>query len=41
MDDDSFRAAKEKDGVMACSFQDECIPMILGHADVREAAKDW
>ena len=41
MDDDPFREARETDGVMRCPFQDERIPMILRHADVRDAAKDW
>ena len=38
---DPFREARNKDGVLQCSFQGEMIPMILRHADVREAAKDW
>jgi hypothetical protein len=41
MDDDSFRAARETTGVMRCPFQGEVISMILRHADVRDAAKDW
>lgn len=41
MDDDPFREARETDGVMRCPFQGERIPMILRHADVRDAAKDW
>lgn len=39
--EDPFREAREKDGVMACPFQGEHIPMILRHADVRAATKDW
>lgn len=38
---DPFRDAREKDGVLQCPFQGETLPMILRHADVREAAKDW
>jgi cytochrome P450 len=38
---DPFREARQKDGVLQCPFQGETLPMILRHADVREAAKDW
>jgi cytochrome P450 len=38
---DPFREARNKDGVLQCPFQGEMILMILRHADVREAAKDW
>jgi cytochrome P450 len=38
---DPFRAARRTDGVLPCPFQGETIPMILRHAEVREAAKDW
>lgn len=38
---DPFREARLKDGVLKCPFQGETLPMILRHADVREAAKDW
>jgi cytochrome P450 len=38
---DPFRDARRKDGVLRCPFQGEELPMILRHADVREAAKDW
>ena len=38
---DPFREARKKDGVLKCPFQGEDIPMILRHADVRAAAKDW
>lgn len=41
MDDDPFREARETDGVMRCPVQGEHIPMILRHADLRNAAKDW
>jgi len=38
---DPFREARQKDGVLKCPFQGENLPMILRHADVRSAAKDW
>jgi len=38
---DPFREARSKDGVLQCPFHGEQIAMILRHADVREAAKDW
>jgi cytochrome P450 len=38
---DPFRDARREKGVLQCPFQGENIPMILRHADVREAAKDW
>ena len=38
---DPFHEARKKDGVLQCPFQGETLPMILRHADVREAAKDW
>src|ERR1051326_8910060 len=38
---DPFREARNKDGVLQCPFQGETLPMLLRHADVREAAKDW
>ena len=38
---DPFAAARENDGVLVNDFKGERIPMILRHADVREAAKDW
>jgi cytochrome P450 len=38
---DPFREARAKDGVLRCPFQGENLPMILRHAEVREAAKDW
>ena len=38
---DPFREARNRDGVLRCPFQGETLPMILRHADVREAAKDW
>jgi cytochrome P450 len=38
---DPFREARQKDGVLQCPFQGETLPMLLRHADVRAAAKDW
>ena len=38
---DPFREARQNDGVLQCPFQGETLPMLLRHADVREAAKDW
>ncbi len=38
---DPFREARQTDGILKCPFQGETMPMILRHADVREAAKDW
>ncbi|MGH7942259.1 MAG: cytochrome P450 [Limisphaerales bacterium] len=38
---DPFRDARRKGPVMRCPFQGEAIPMLLRHADVREATKDW
>ena len=38
---DPFREARQREGVLRCPFQGENLPMILRHADVREAARDW
>ena len=38
---DPFREVRNKERVLKCPFQGEMVPMILRHADVREAAKDW
>jgi cytochrome P450 len=38
---DPFREARNRGGVLQCPFQGETLPMILRHAAVREAAKDW
>ena len=38
---DPFKEARQDNGVMKCPFQGEEIPMLLRHADVREAAKNW
>ena len=41
MPEDSFREARQTEGTLKCPFQGEGIPMLLRHADVRAAAKDW
>jgi len=41
MPQDPFRKARQEEGVLKCPFQGEDIPMILRHADVRAAAKNW
>lgn len=41
MINDPFAAAREEAGVLSCPFQGEAIPMLLRHADVRTAAKEW
>ena len=38
---DPFRDPRINEGVLECEFQNEKVPMILRHEDVREAAKDW
>ena len=38
---DPFKAKREAGPVTRYEFQGEQIPMILRHADVRQAAKDW
>lgn len=38
---DPFREVRAESGVLACEFQGEPVPMILRHADVRAAAKNW
>ena len=38
---DPFEEARRNEGVLECPFQGESLPMILRHADVRKAAKDW
>ncbi len=39
--DDPFRDARERKGVMKCPFEGEMITMLLRHDDVRKAAADW
>ncbi|QEG23998.1 cytochrome P450 family protein [Mariniblastus fucicola] len=41
INDDPFREAREKEGVMRCPFEGEMITMLLRHKDVRDAAADW
>ena len=38
---DPFKEARIESGVLECEFNGEPIAMILRHADVRQAAKDW
>ena len=38
---DPFRETRKEGPILKCSFQGELVPMILGHADLRAAAKDW
>ncbi len=38
---DPFREARVREGVLKCPFQGEEVPMLLRHAEVRDAAKDW
>jgi len=38
---DPFKQSRQECPVLPCEFQGETIPMILRHADVRAAAKDW
>ena len=39
--DDPFREARRTRGVLGLPADDELIPMILRHEDVRKCAKDW
>ena len=39
--EDAFRKKRQQGPVLKCPFQGETLPMILRHADVRQAAKDW
>jgi cytochrome P450 len=39
--DDPFREPRRDRGVLGLPSEDEVIPMILRHEDVRKAAKDW
>ena len=38
---DPFKAPRQKDGVLVNQIGGESIPMVLRHADVRQAARDW
>lgn len=39
--DDPFEEKRKESATLRCNFQGEDLPMILRHADVRQAAKDW
>jgi len=38
---DPFEEKRKKNAVLPCDFQGETVPMILRHADLRTACKDW
>ena len=38
---DPFQEHRKKAPVLPCDFQGETVPMILRHADLRAACKDW
>ncbi len=38
---DPFKEKRNESGILPCDFQGETIPMILRHADLRAACKDW
>ena len=38
---DPFQEARKESPVLPCEFQGEKVPMILRHADLRAACKDW
>ena len=38
---DPFKKPRQEDGVLVNEIQGETIPMVLRHADVRRAARDW
>jgi cytochrome P450 len=40
-DIDPFEQKRKADGVLPCDFEGERVPMILRHADVKQATKDW
>ena len=40
-DTDPFREKRRQAPVLECRFQGETVPMILGHGNVRSAARDW
>jgi cytochrome P450 len=39
--EDAFQETRKQAPILRCPFQGETMPMILRHADVRQAAKDW
>src|ERR1700753_1906849 len=38
---DPFEQKRKEAGVLPCDFEGERVPMILRHADVKAATKDW
>src|ERR1700744_667782 len=38
---DPFEQKRKESGVLPCDFEGERVPMILRHADVKAATKDW
>jgi cytochrome P450 len=40
-DPDPFREARQSAPVVACEFQDQPVPMILRHKELRDATRDW
>jgi cytochrome P450 len=38
---DPFEEKRKESGVLPCEFEGERVPMILRHADVKKATKDW
>jgi cytochrome P450 len=38
---DPFEQKRKEAGVLPCDFEGERVPMILRHADVKQATKDW
>lgn len=38
---DPFEQKRKESGVLPCEFEGERVPMILRHADVKAATKDW
>jgi cytochrome P450 len=40
-DIDPFEQKRKEAGVLPCEFEGELVPMILRHADVKQAAKAW
>lgn len=38
---DPFSEARRKDGVLVNNYQGDDVPLILRHADLRKAARDW
>jgi cytochrome P450 len=38
---DPFEKTRKETGVLPCNFEGERVPMILRHADVKAATKDW